>query len=291
MAMPMARRQLACAVGSRYVSEKCRMTSATRAGKGDFMLRKANHLLGYAIHAHDGNIGEIHDFYFDITKWLIRYMVVDVGSWLFGRRVLIAPHALGVPNWERRELPVDLTKDQVKDSPSVDLAEPITREYETSLYSYYGWPTYWGIPPSFGMGGLGGGMGMAAPVPPSTGSQVPRSPADAARQSDSRHLLNMREVMDYSIEAPDGRIGVAEDFLVDDQKWRIEYLLVDASGWLPAKQVLLSTEWITHLDWTDRQISTKVAKDQVKNSPTYPAEQGVTPDYENRLYQYYGYRT
>ena len=50
------------------------------------MLRKAKDLFDYTIQATDAdNIGKVHDVYFDEEEWAVRYLVVDVGSWLFGR--------------------------------------------------------------------------------------------------------------------------------------------------------------------------------------------------------------
>lgn len=39
----------------------------------------------------DGRIGSIEAMLFDDVSWIIRYLVVDTGSWLPGRRVLISP--------------------------------------------------------------------------------------------------------------------------------------------------------------------------------------------------------
>ena len=50
------------------------------------MLRSMKELEGYAIRAIDGTIGHVQDFYFDDDSWVIRYFVVDTGSWLSGQR-------------------------------------------------------------------------------------------------------------------------------------------------------------------------------------------------------------
>jgi uncharacterized protein YrrD len=42
-------------------------------------------LEGYAIHATDGAIGRVRDFYFDDESWVVRYFVVDTGAWLRSR--------------------------------------------------------------------------------------------------------------------------------------------------------------------------------------------------------------
>ena len=59
------------------------------------MLRNVKDLRGYAIRATDGVIGKVDDFYFDDEDWGVRYLVVDTGNWLSGRKVLISPIAIG----------------------------------------------------------------------------------------------------------------------------------------------------------------------------------------------------
>jgi hypothetical protein len=78
------------------------------------MLRTMNDLQDYAIRATDGTIGQVKDFYFDDETWVIRYLVVDTGSWLSSRKVLISPIAISLPNWAEKLLLVSITKDQVK---------------------------------------------------------------------------------------------------------------------------------------------------------------------------------
>jgi hypothetical protein len=57
------------------------------------MLRHESEIDGYAIHASDGLIGTVSDFLFDDATWLVRWLVVDTGNWLPGRRVLLPPSA------------------------------------------------------------------------------------------------------------------------------------------------------------------------------------------------------
>src|SRR5450759_4968268 len=127
------------------------------------MLRSMNDLLGYAIRATDGDIGHVKDFYFDDHSWVIRYLVVDTGTWLSDRKVLISPVAIGHPDWTSRVLPAAITKEQVTNSPDVDTEKPVSRQYEEVLHDYYGYPYYWGGAGIWGMGAYPGplmaGMG------------------------------------------------------------------------------------------------------------------------------------
>src|SRR3954464_11269821 len=103
------------------------------------MMRKVRDLRGYAIRATDGDIGTVHDFYFDDEHWGIRYLVVDTGTWLSGRKVLISPMAIGSPDWIIQQLPVSLTKAQVTRSPDIDTRKPVSRQHEAEYSRYYGY--------------------------------------------------------------------------------------------------------------------------------------------------------
>src|SRR5688572_18196681 len=102
------------------------------------MLRNAKELQHYQLRAEDGLIGTVRDFYFDDLHWTVRYLVVDTGGWLSRRLVLISPEALGIPEWNERVLPVRLTRDQVKHSPPIDTAKPVSRQQEAELRTHYG---------------------------------------------------------------------------------------------------------------------------------------------------------
>src|ERR1700689_172293 len=108
------------------------------------MLRNASAITDYAIAASDGRLGTVSDFLFDDVGWAIRWLVVDTGNWLSGRKVLLPRSALGQPDPAAGHFPVKLTMQQVKDSPDVDMDQPVSRQIEAHVYSYYGWDPYWG---------------------------------------------------------------------------------------------------------------------------------------------------
>src|ERR1700722_19136358 len=84
------------------------------------MLWKASAIREYTIQASDGEIGTVKDLLFDDRSWTGRWVVVDTGPWLFGRKVLLPVSVLGKPDHDLRHLTTHLTKQQVKDSPSVN---------------------------------------------------------------------------------------------------------------------------------------------------------------------------
>ena len=96
------------------------------------------------VHAKDGDIGHIEEFYFDDEKWAVRYLVVDTAAWIFGRKVLISPFSVEDFDIDNDRTRLGLTKDQIKNSPDIDTKQPISRLQEREYNRYYGIPYYWG---------------------------------------------------------------------------------------------------------------------------------------------------
>ena len=98
------------------------------------MLWRCSAIDGYEIAARDGMIGSIDDMLFDEARWTVRWLVVDTGTWLSGRRVLLPPAALGHPDVGPQQFPVSLTRRQVETSPPFDSGRPVSRRVEVGLY-------------------------------------------------------------------------------------------------------------------------------------------------------------
>lgn len=247
------------------------------------MLRSAKDLHGFAIKATDGEIGEVYEFYFDDDAWTIRYVVVETGTWLSGRRVLISPAVLGQPDVDGETLPVSLTREQVRNSPEIDTDQPISRENERRLTEYYGWPAYWAGQGPYGYNPTVAGTYVGAPVMTESPAREPSGVESAA----NIHLRSTREVIGYYIQASDGEIGHVQDFIVDDETWEIRYMVVDTRNWWPGKQVLVAPQWIDRVDWEEEKVHVDLTRDSIENSPEYENLSSVNRDYENRLYDHY----
>jgi len=108
---------------------------------------------------------------------VVRYVVANTGTWLPGRLVLIAPHAFGQFLQEDDCLSVNLSREQIQNSPAIESHKPISRQYEEEYYRYYGWPSYWD---GGGMRGISG-FPMAPPpdLKPVDQAHHGRSPSKA----------------------------------------------------------------------------------------------------------------
>ncbi len=241
------------------------------------MLRSAKSLHDYHIRATDGNVGRVKDFLFDGREWVVRYVVVDTSEWLPGGMVLLIPDVLGLPSVATgRILPVELTRDQVRNSPPIDADKPVSRQSEVDLFEYYGWSPYWGA----GRGGLTRHVVRAK-------ESEERERAAIAPPGDP-DLRSMREVAGYSISATDGKIGRLEDFILDDEDWVVRYLVVDTGKWLTGRRVLVSPGWVGEIVWRDRVVSLELSMDEIRDSPPYDPSQPVNRQDEVHLYDYYG---
>jgi sporulation protein YlmC with PRC-barrel domain len=252
------------------------------------MLRSVKSIQGYSVQATDGTIGHVDDFYFDDVNWTIRHLIVETGSWLNNRKVLIPPFAIGQANWETRSLTVRMSVEKVKDSPVIDIDRPISRQQEAEYFDYHSWPYYWA-----GSGMWGGSPGMMLPMQVSQEPEWSRNrmhpdrTPDQAPPSDG-HLRSTREVIGYHIHATDGEMGHVDDFVVDDESWSIRYMVVDTSNWWLGKKILIAPEWVTAVRWLDRMAVVALSREIIKQSPSWNLEIPISPQYETQLVAYYG---
>ena len=240
------------------------------------MLNDAKTLVGFGLNSLNGEIGKVEEFYFDDQYWVIRYLVADTGNWLTGRQVLISPYALVGVNNEEQNITIELTKKQIEESPSLDSDRPVSRQFEEAYYEHYEWPIYWGGPD------VGGSYPYIVSNP-----EEWRKPT-RGEKSWNPHLNSTYEVTGYHIQSEDGEIGHVEDFIIDDQTWAIRYLVIDTRNWWPGKMILVSTQWIDHVSWSNSKVFVNLTREAIRQSPEYTKGSLLARDYETALHRHYG---
>jgi sporulation protein YlmC with PRC-barrel domain len=239
------------------------------------MLIKAKTLKGYKLDANDGEVGKVKEFYFDDQHWAVRYLVADTGNWLTGRLVLISPYALVSVNKEAENIGISLSKKQIEESPSLDSDKPVSQQFETAYYGYYGWPTYWY------------GSYMWGTYPYLMRDSKEWKVSKQQEKSWDPNLRSTNAVSGLHIQASDGEIGHVEDFIIDDETWAIRYLIIDTKNWWAGKKVLVSPLWIDHVSWDESKVFVNLSRESIKQSPEYSEEFLLTRDYETDLHRHY----
>ncbi|WP_114284426.1 PRC-barrel domain-containing protein [Sulfitobacter sp. DFL-23] len=248
-------------------------------------MQRSSDIIGYSLRAKDGAIGSITDILFDDRHFGLRWVVIDTGTWLPGRKVLLPPTALGTPDPATREYPVDLTLSEIEDAPGLETDQPVSRQLETDIYGFYGWHPYW-------YGGYGYAMvGGVQPAGLTPGQTVDRQQAKLAQeqQKGDGHLHSVEEVTGYYVEATDDNIGHIEDFVIDESSWAVRYLVIDTKNWWPGKMVLISPDWLRGIAWTDGKVHVGVTRDKVKDSPEFDPSTTIDRKYEESIHAHYGY--
>jgi len=259
------------------------------------MLRNLKDIENYQISATDGEIGHVKDFYFQDDDWVVRYLVVDTGSWLSSRQVLISPISVLQPDWLARTLPVSINREQVKSSPSIDTDKPVSRQNEEQLLGYYGYPRYWGgagmwgedlYPYAMAPGFASEGAARVDHVERERQLEAYLRDERARHRNDDPHLRSCKAVTGYHIHATDGDIGHVSGFLVDDETWAIRYLVVDTSNWWMGHKVLIAPPWITGVHWPDQTVSVDLSRAAIKDAPAFDSTLDWRREQELNLYRH-----
>ncbi len=253
------------------------------------MMQVVSALKGYAIEASDGRMGTVTDFLFDDASWRVRWLVVDCGTWLTGRKVLIHPSAISRADLEQRRFVVTLTKAQVENSPDIAEDQPVSLQMENQLYTYYGWDPLWRGPY---LSETPNAIASPLMAPPYFGLGLNTGEAHdegGSSQGSDPRVRSVEEVTGYHIHAVDGEIGHVENFMIDDADWSLHYFIIDTRNWWFGKRVLISPLAVKSIDWFDRHIELDVSREQVKSSPPWDPLDAFTQLYAKRLHTHYGW--
>ncbi|MBN1129807.1 MAG: hypothetical protein JXA71_12510 [Chitinispirillaceae bacterium] len=167
----------------------------------------ANSLHGFHIHAKDGSLGRIDDFYFNDESWKIHNVVVDLGNWLPGRKVLIVPDILGHADWRKKFIEARTTRELIRKSPGAETTPPVAIQKERDIVST--------IAADPRLPEVSWGMHQNVPTPSESG------------KPDDLHLRSTRILKDSSIIDENlAYRGSVSDFLVDTETWEIRFLFL-----------------------------------------------------------------
>jgi|BarGraNGADG00212_2_1021979.scaffolds.fasta_scaffold20095_2 hypothetical protein len=87
------------------------------------------------------------------------------------------------------------------------------------------------------------------------------------------HLRSMRDMMGYTIQGRDGRIGRVADLLIDDGSWALVSFLVETGEWWPGEKVFISPGWVRILEPGERVVLSGLDRRTVREGPAFRAQE------------------
>ncbi|MET0902010.1 MAG: PRC-barrel domain containing protein [Acidimicrobiales bacterium] len=93
-------------------------------------------LVGYDVEATDGHIGKIDKASEDTSR---RYLVVDTGFWIFGKKRMVPAGLVSRIDHDDKRVFISMSKDQVKSAPDYDDLERryTDEDYDSTFGGYY----------------------------------------------------------------------------------------------------------------------------------------------------------
>jgi hypothetical protein len=101
-------------------------------------LRSVKAIVGYHIHASDGEIGHVTDVLVKDSDWGVHYLVVDTRNWWPGKKILLSPRSIRDIDWINRQVDLNEAQQRVKEAPAYIPSTAIDRAYENHVNNYYG---------------------------------------------------------------------------------------------------------------------------------------------------------
>lgn len=89
----------------------------------------------FSVEAVDGRIGTVDEARYG-TGW--SYIVVDVGDWIAGKKVMLPAGLIDYVNVDQRTLYVDRTKDEIKHAPELKDGRFVEEAFMAQIGGYYG---------------------------------------------------------------------------------------------------------------------------------------------------------
>lgn len=96
-----------------------------------------------------------------------------------------------------------------------------------------------------------------------TREQISRCPTPP----EAANLCSSAAVIGCDIEATDGGVGSVADLVIDDETWEITDVLVDSRTWLPGKLLLISPQVIERIDWPEKKVHLRLAREDILQAP------------------------
>lgn len=110
---------------------------------------------------------------------------------------------------------------------------------------------------------------------------------DERPQIEAAELRTVAGLLNFTVRAEDGELGVVQDVVATLPDWTLRYLLLNAETWLPDKCVVVPLAWIDHVDWEQQRIDVAVTCAQVRAGPHIQSTRELNREFERRFYAHF----
>ncbi|QPH55912.1 PRC-barrel domain-containing protein [Pontivivens ytuae] len=101
-------------------------------------LQRAGAFAGISLDMNEGPMGRVLDLVIDTETWAAPFAVVETGSWLPERQVLLPMEKIAEIDWSKRSARVTVTQEEVSKAPDVFKNDQIETRGTGTLLTYYG---------------------------------------------------------------------------------------------------------------------------------------------------------
>lgn len=201
-------------------------------------------ILGFRLMAKDGRVGRVSDCFIDDRRWVVRWLVIESGSWLRPCRTLVRPVAVEKVHREKRELEVHLTRLDILTSPRTDADPPVSDQWD-----HQSWSSLWSLD---------------ATSEPERIFQVARERSSIRHDP---HLRSFREIRTYITTQGEKRVASVEDFIIDTFDWSVQYMVAGLGRWRVQRRVAVPTIAIAKISWFERILALKHSTGDLRSFP------------------------
>lgn len=105
-------------------------------------------------------------------------------------------------------------------------------------------------------------------------------------------LRGLRNLRGWTIDGSDRRdAGIVEDFYLDDNQWRIRYLVVNVGRWGALQEILISPRAVNRIDPAETRFAASLTRAQIEQAPGADTRRPMARRYEREYASHFGYPT
>jgi uncharacterized protein YrrD len=209
------------------------------------LFHRIRQLRGFHIKDGTREIGNLWGFVIDRHTWTVSHIVVNTGGWFQDQSIIISKQALQKPLLSDKTLPVSLKCDETG-TEHINSVDSNSSPFVTKLKISIGIPSGWALTRPTPM--------VAFPVLMARSFYEKVPGLSTEDQQDDTHAQSCRDIVGCQIHSMDGMVGTVNDLLLDDDCWKIRYVVLDTGRWFSGRKVIVSTLWLRYMNEDERTL-------------------------------------